>query len=306
MDPDLPIAITPSAAGRRSSLVAGCLLSGMIAGMLAGCSRPEPPKEAGAAPAAAAPSAAPAAPDAEPVSLPEPDPAAAMRQAFVGPCRLDPPGPGPGPAPSADDPQGTTEAEADLAQSIREESWADVRVGLYLGVDLPPDLAPSVRRRVRQEELVVELHEAAYLGDVSEIRRLLKLGADPNRAIAWANAATPLAMAAACNHADAVRALVAGGAKVDQTFAWWWPPRAAYTGSTALLFASLTGSVDAARVLIELGADPNRRTMVDADLDPKTPPRPWSVLEAAESEAMERLIRRAGGTAAPAQAKVKS
>ncbi len=77
------------------------------------------------------------------------------------------------------------------------------------------------------------------------IRHLLKAGADPNGTSEEGQ--TALMTAALTGKADAVKVLLAAGAKVNE--------KEPYKGQTALMWAASEGNADAAAMLIEFGAD---------------------------------------------------
>jgi ankyrin repeat protein len=86
---------------------------------------------------------------------------------------------------------------------------------------------------------------AAENGSAVVIERLLKAGADAN--LALPSGETPLMTAARTGRAAAVSALIAGGANVNA--------RESAKGQTALLWALSGPHTEAARVLVEKGAD---------------------------------------------------
>jgi uncharacterized protein len=116
------------------------------------------------------------------------------------------------------------------------------------------------------------LMSAARARSVAAVKLLLALGADPNAQEGWLDE-TALMWAAANNSAGVVQALVEGGADVDvrsKTLPGRQPrPKGADTafqsahsnfpkgGFTPLIFAAQYNAIDAARVLLEHGADIN-------------------------------------------------
>ncbi|QOI99799.1 MAG: ankyrin repeat domain-containing protein [Phycisphaeraceae bacterium] len=100
------------------------------------------------------------------------------------------------------------------------------------------------------------LHEAATRGDAPAIAQALSSGALPDATIDGATRShrglTPLMLAAMHGHADAARALLKGGAKVDLANEGGWTP---------LMFASAYGGHEAVRVLLDAGATVNARTL---------------------------------------------
>ncbi|MCU1338251.1 MAG: ankyrin repeat protein [Bryobacterales bacterium] len=120
------------------------------------------------------------------------------------------------------------------------------------------------------------LMTAARTGNPEAVKVLLDHGAKVNTAEAW-RGQTALMWAAAENHPDVIKLLVARGASLDTrskpfdyssmkakagSIGMNWPRG----GFTALLFAAREGAVDAARVLLDAGADINL-----ADPDGTTP-----------------------------------
>jgi beta-lactamase regulating signal transducer with metallopeptidase domain len=89
-----------------------------------------------------------------------------------------------------------------------------------------------------------QLMEAAYAGDVSRVRQLIKDGANPDRG--FPGDGSPLIAAARRNRADVIRVLLDAGADVD---------KGVPGDGNALIAAAQRGSVDAARILINRNAD---------------------------------------------------
>ncbi|MCF7853260.1 MAG: ankyrin repeat domain-containing protein [Candidatus Pacebacteria bacterium] len=90
------------------------------------------------------------------------------------------------------------------------------------------------------------LCEAAHAGKYTTVKQALDAGANPN--VADGQMHTPLMLAAYNGHADIVKALLAAGADVDRT-----DP----VGRTALMFASSGPFPDAVRALLAHGANVN-------------------------------------------------
>jgi len=90
------------------------------------------------------------------------------------------------------------------------------------------------------------LQWAAYRGDAKLAERLLKAGAKPG--IANHNGATPLWLAASRGDGAVVRELLAGGADANEELP---------LGRRPLMLAARAGSLDGVRALIEKGADVN-------------------------------------------------
>jgi ankyrin repeat protein len=89
---------------------------------------------------------------------------------------------------------------------------------------------------------------AVYHGDVAEVARLIKAGADVKMANSYG--ATPMSLAAATGNAPIIRLLLNAGADVESANA---------EGQTALMAVARTGNVEAAKLLIQHGANVNGR-----------------------------------------------
>ena len=102
-------------------------------------------------------------------------------------------------------------------------------------------VAPSTAERAAY----TGLHRAAALGDVAQIGKLLKAGANPN--VRDGGGRTPLHVAAFGSHYDAVRALVAGGADIN-----------ALEGSRydVITIAAVKDDVRMVKLALELGGNP--------------------------------------------------
>ena len=87
------------------------------------------------------------------------------------------------------------------------------------------------------------LQWAVYNGDVAEVKRLLRAGADVSLANKYG--ATPMSLAAEVGNTEVLKVLLEVGANVES-------PNA--DGQTALLAVARTGKVDAARLLLDRGA----------------------------------------------------
>jgi len=87
------------------------------------------------------------------------------------------------------------------------------------------------------------LQWAVYQGDVAEVQRLLKAGADVSMANNYG--ATPMGLAAEVGNAEIIKLLLEAGADPDS-------PNA--DGQTALLAVARTGNVAAAELLVKHGA----------------------------------------------------
>src|SRR5438067_2363997 len=88
-----------------------------------------------------------------------------------------------------------------------------------------------------------QLQWAVYEGDVAEVRRLLKAGADASLANNYG--ATPMGLAAETGNAELIKLLLEAGADADS-------PNP--DGQTALLAVARTGNVEAAELLVKHGA----------------------------------------------------
>src|SRR5216110_237159 len=92
------------------------------------------------------------------------------------------------------------------------------------------------------------LQWAVYDGDVAEVRRLLKAGADVSLANNYG--ATPMGLAAEVGNAEILKLLLDAGANPDS-------PNP--DGQTALLAVARTGNVEAAELLVKRGAKVDAR-----------------------------------------------
>ena len=87
------------------------------------------------------------------------------------------------------------------------------------------------------------LQWAVYNGDVAEVKRLLRAGADVSLANKYG--ATPMSLAAEVGNTEMLKVLLEVGADVES-------PNA--DGQTALLAVARTGNVEAAKLLLDRGA----------------------------------------------------
>lgn len=98
----------------------------------------------------------------------------------------------------------------------------------------------------------LDLYEAAAVGDVPRIRRILEAGSSrpdvPNH-----DGYTPLGLATFFGHTEAVETLLEAGAPVDQVMA-------SEEANTALDAATAANRLEVVKLLLEAGADPNVRS----------------------------------------------
>ena len=92
------------------------------------------------------------------------------------------------------------------------------------------------------------LQWAAYRGDIAEVRRLIRAGADVTLANNYG--ATAMSIAAEAGNAEVIRLLLKAGANPDSLNA---------DGQTALMAVARTGNVEAAKELVRAGAHVNAR-----------------------------------------------
>ena len=92
------------------------------------------------------------------------------------------------------------------------------------------------------------LQWAVYNGDVAEVKRLLRAGADVSLANNYG--ATPMSLAAEVGNTEMLKVLLEAGANADS-------PNA--DGQTALLAVARTGNVEAAQLLLDHGATVDAR-----------------------------------------------
>lgn len=92
------------------------------------------------------------------------------------------------------------------------------------------------------------LQWAVYKGDVAQVRRLLRAGADPNEPNDYG--ATPMSLAAVTGNAPIVKLLLAAGAS---------PESPNTDGQSALMLVARTGNLEAAKLLLRHGANVNAR-----------------------------------------------
>jgi ankyrin repeat protein len=99
------------------------------------------------------------------------------------------------------------------------------------------------------EELGRHLIDATRRGDLAAVKMLLDAGADINFRGSHQYMKPPLFVAVEHDHAEIVRFLIRAGADVNRREKFF------YTHQTPLMAAALEGSVNAARVLIDSGAN---------------------------------------------------
>jgi ankyrin repeat protein len=141
----------------------------------------------------------------------------------------------------------------------------------------------------------VQLIVASARGDLRAVNQLLLAGADPNVEGTLDYITTPLAMAALCDRPAVARRLIRGGARVNYQFRYA-NDMATHEGTTALMWASMGGSLRVARLLLSGGA---RTDLRDSVLMHGEPPRraggtalDYAVSSGApNSSAIQRLLR---------------
>lgn len=108
--------------------------------------------------------------------------------------------------------------------------------------------APREDVNRREADGSTPLQWAVYEGNVAEVKRLLRAGADPSLANKYG--ATPMSLAAEVGNTEILKVLLEVGVNVDS-------PNA--DGQTALMAVARTGNVEAARLLLDRGATVDAR-----------------------------------------------
>ena len=113
---------------------------------------------------------------------------------------------------------------------------------------VPPTGSTAPAEDARSGDGSTPLQWAVYNGDVAEVTRLIKSGADVKLANNYG--ATPMSLAANTGNAEIIKLLLKAGADVESANA---------EGQTALMAVARTGNVDAAKALLQHGANVNAR-----------------------------------------------
>jgi hypothetical protein len=136
---------------------------------------------------------------------------------------------------------------------IAQHDWVRVRRLFSLDWPLPTDLRGADRVRALHEFRSVQLIAASARGDLRAVNQLLAAGADPNVNGESDYVATPLALAALCDRPTVARRLIRGGARVNYRF-HYANDMATHEGTTALMWASMGGSLRVVQLLLNRGA----------------------------------------------------
>ena len=136
---------------------------------------------------------------------------------------------------------------------IAQHDWARVRRLFALDYPMPANLQASDRVLALRAYHSIQLIAASARGDLRAVNRLLAAGADPNVEGGLDYVATPLALAALCDRPAVARRLIRGGARVNYRF-HYANDMAGHEGTTALMWASMGGSLDVVRLLLDRGA----------------------------------------------------
>ncbi len=118
----------------------------------------------------------------------------------------------------------------------------------FLAPDADNSAAFAKDPNARQPDGSTALQWAVYEGDIAEVQRLLKAGADVHAKSNYG--ATALSLAAERGDAAILRVLLKAGANANA---------ASDEGQTALMVVARTGNLDAAKELLRAGADVNAR-----------------------------------------------
>jgi len=120
-----------------------------------------------------------------------------------------------------------------------------MRTILLIAISVSAAFAQSRPANVNQRAVdgSTPLQWAVYEGNVAEVQRLIKAGA--NVSLANNYGATPMSLAAEAGNTEIIKMLLQAGADVESANA---------DGQTALLAVSRTGNVEAAKLLVERGA----------------------------------------------------
>jgi hypothetical protein len=137
--------------------------------------------------------------------------------------------------------------------AVAQHRW-DLLPGLF-SREYPVPASLEGRDRVRALRVFhsIQLIGASARGDLRAVDRLLAAGADPNVEGDLDYVATPLAMAALCDRPAVARRLVRAGARVNYRFSYA-NSQAVRRGNTALMWASMGGSLSVVRLLLNRGA----------------------------------------------------
>jgi hypothetical protein len=178
---------------------------------------------------------------------------------------------------------------------IAQHDWVRVRRLFSLQYPLPADLRGPDRVRALREFRSVQLIGASARGDLRAVNRLLAAGADPNAQGESDFVATPLALAALCDRPAIARRLIRGGARVNYRF-HYANDIAVHEGTTALMWASMGGSLRVVRLLLSRGARADLRESYLMHGDPPRLPGGTALdismsTDFPTSRAIQRLLR---------------
>lgn len=143
--------------------------------------------------------------------------------------------------------------EDEVRSAVAQHRWDLVRRLFSLEYPLPANLRGAERGRAVHEFRSIQLIAASARGDLRAVHQLLAAGADPNVEGNLDYVATPLAMAALCDRPAVARRLIRAGARVNYRFRYA-NDMAEHEGTTALMWASMGGSLAVARLLLNHGA----------------------------------------------------